>query len=150
MVPSWSCAHNVPFNTFYMQCILGVIIIIWLKKMTIIKLCFIFSHLMFCYLFFKIANWNVSFIWMFQFNVQMFHFKWIEMMIRCEETSSKHVLSVNVSRSVKEDFTSMVPRSAVLDVTALLQTATSILTLHRPFLSARYLSRLCFSGEHEQ
>ncbi len=73
---------------------------------------------MFCYLFFKIANWNVSFIWMFQFNVQMFHFKWIEMMIRCEETSSKHVLSVNVSRSVKEDFTSMVPRSAVLDVTA--------------------------------
>ncbi len=33
---------------------------------------------------------------------------------------------------------------------ALLQTATSILTLHRPFLSARYLSRLCFSGEHER
>ncbi len=33
---------------------------------------------------------------------------------------------------------------------ALLQTATSIPTLHRPFLSARYLSGLCFSGEHEQ
>ncbi len=39
---------------FYMQFILGVIIIIWLKKMTIIKLGFIFSHLMFyCYLFLK-------------------------------------------------------------------------------------------------
>ncbi len=44
--------HNVPFKPFYMQCILGVIIIIWLNKMTIIKLCFIFSQLMiYCYLF---------------------------------------------------------------------------------------------------
>ncbi len=32
---------------------------------------------------------------------------------------------------------------------ALLQ-ASSILTLHRPFLSTRYLSRLCFSSEHER
>ncbi len=56
------CTQNLPFNTFYMQCILGVIIIILLKKMTIIKLCFIFSHLMFyCYLFFKIAKLNVFF-----------------------------------------------------------------------------------------
>ncbi len=39
------CALQLPeTNTFYMQCILGVIIliIIWLKKMTIIKLCFFF------------------------------------------------------------------------------------------------------------
>ncbi len=70
-------------------------------------------------------------------------------MIRCKETSSKHVLSANVSRSVKEDLP-LFPRSAVLHVistAALLQTATSILTLHRPFLSARYLSGLSFSGE---
>ncbi len=52
VVSSWSCANNVPFNTFYMQCILGVTIIIWLKTMTIIKLYFIYSHLMcYCYLF---------------------------------------------------------------------------------------------------
>ncbi len=41
---------------------LGVIIIIRLKKMTILKLCFIFSHLIFLLLFvFKIASWNVFF-----------------------------------------------------------------------------------------
>ncbi len=57
------CTQCTPFNTFYMQCISGVRIIIWLKKMTIIKLCFIFSHLMFyCYLFFKIATFIVFFL----------------------------------------------------------------------------------------
>ncbi len=56
------CTQCTPFNTFYMQCILGVIIIIILKKITIIKLCFIFSHPMFyCYLIFKIAKLNVLF-----------------------------------------------------------------------------------------
>ncbi len=33
---------------------------------------------------------------------------------------------------------------------ALLQTGTCILTLHRHFLSARYLNGLRFSGEHER
>ncbi len=37
-----------------------------------------------------------------------------------------------------------------LSTSALLQTGTSILTLHRPFLSVRYLTGLCFSGEHER
>ncbi len=59
VVSSWSCAHNVPFNTFYMQCILGVIIIIWLKTMTIIKLYFIFSHLM-CYCYFFFLNGQIK------------------------------------------------------------------------------------------
>ncbi len=47
------CTLQLPeTNTFDTQCILAVIIIIWLKKRTIIKLCFIFSHLIFyCYLF---------------------------------------------------------------------------------------------------
>ncbi len=65
------------------------------------------------------------------------------MMILCKETSSKHVLSANVSRSVKEDFTIVALYScttACHSTAALLQTATSILKLHRPFLSARYLS----------
>ncbi len=33
---------------------------------------------------------------------------------------------------------------------ALLQTGTRILTLHRHFLSARYMSGLHFSGEHKR
>ncbi len=47
------------------------------------------------------------------------------------------------------DFTA-VPQYVTHSTAALLQTGTSILTLHRPFLAARYLSGLCFSGEHEQ
>ncbi len=46
------CTQCTPFNTFYMQCILGVIIIIWLKKMTIIKLFYFLSPnvLLLCFL----------------------------------------------------------------------------------------------------
>ncbi len=45
------CTLQLPeTNTFYMQCTLGVITIIWVKKMT--KLCFIFSHLMLYCLFY--------------------------------------------------------------------------------------------------
>ncbi len=57
------CTLQLPeTNTFYKQCILGVIIIIWLKKMTVIKLCFIFYHLMFyCYLFLKLPHEMFSF-----------------------------------------------------------------------------------------
>ncbi len=50
---------------FYMQYILGVIIIIWLKKMTIIKLGFIFSFLIAkwnVFFSFLIAKWNVFFL----------------------------------------------------------------------------------------
>ncbi len=76
-------------------------------------------------------------------------------MIRCKETSSKHVLSANVSRSVKEDVTRVAQISCAechsqhSSSTANNNKYTNV-NLHRPFLSARYLSGLCFSGEHEQ
>ncbi len=56
------------------------------------------------------------------------------------------------SRSVKEIFTSVTQISCTAShsTATLLQTATSILTLHRLFLTARYLSVLSFSGEHER
>ncbi len=50
------------------------------------------------------------------------------------------------SRSVKE----INCTTACHSTAALLQTGTSILTLHRHFLSARFLRGLSFSGEHEQ
>ncbi len=54
----------------------------------------------------------------------------------------------SVSRSVKE----ISCTTACHSTAALLQTgtSTSILTLHRHFLSARYLRGLSFSGEHER
>ncbi len=56
--------------------------------------------------------------------------------------------SIAGSRSVKE----ISCTTACHSTAALLQTgtSTSILTLHRHFLSARYLSGLSFSGEYEQ
>ncbi len=50
---------------------------------------------------------------------------------------------------MKEIYTSVAQISctACHSTAALLQTATSILTLHRPFLSVRYMSGLCFFGE---
>ncbi len=57
-------------------------------------------------------------------------------------------LSIAGSRSVKE----IGCTTACHSTAALLQTgtSTSILTLHIKFLSTHYLSRLSFSGEHEQ
>ncbi len=80
----------------------------------------------------------------------------------CKETSSKHknpgkaILSAHVSRAEREqisegDVTSIVQYSCITachSTAALLQIGTSI--LHRNFLSVRYLSGLCFFGEHER
>ncbi len=75
----------------------------------------------------------------------------MEMMIRCKETSSKRVIS-ECEQISEGDLTSVAQISctACNSTAALLQTATSILTLLRPLLLARYLSGLCFSGEHER
>ncbi len=66
------------------------------------------------------------------------------------------ILSAHVIRAEREqisegDFTSVAQYScttACHSTAALLQTGTRI--LHRNFLSVRYLSGLCFSGEHER
>ncbi len=56
------CTLQLPeTNTFYMQCILGVIIIIWLKKMTNIKLFYFLSPNVLLLFVFKIDSWNVLF-----------------------------------------------------------------------------------------
>ncbi len=65
---------NRPFNTFYMQFILGVIIIIWLKKITILKLCFIFSH--------RIVYW----ILVAKFSASL---------VNGQNDSSKHIICLN-------------------------------------------------------
>ncbi len=90
--------------------------------------------------------------------------EWIESMIRCKETLSEHVYKYKNSAKLhyqrmwtdhsgeqisEGDFTA-VPSTTCDSTAALLQTGTHILTLHRHFLSARYLSGLCFSGEHER
>ncbi len=66
------------------------------------------------------------------------------------KTLAKILLSAHVSRAYRgadqwRRFWPALPSTA-----ALLQTGTSTLTLHRHFLSARYLSGLSFSGEHER
>ncbi len=56
------CTLQLPeTNTFYMQCILGVIIIIWLKKMTNMKLFYFLSPNVLLLFVFKIDSWNVLF-----------------------------------------------------------------------------------------
>ncbi len=63
-----------------------------------------------------------------------------------KKPSRKHVLSANVSRSVKEDCYQCCPDQLYCMSQHSSSTANIILTLHRPFLSVRYLSRLCFSS----
>ncbi len=206
------CTLQLPeTNTFYMQCILGVIIIIWLKKITIIKLFYFLSPNVLLLFVFKIALLNVliflrnsvlcillsnegiktsnSFIFKLLKIKCFLANKTVKQMKRsnahevtlravpemlfeclcphwdatrdsvrvCVQKENARLISCIISaceqsiagrRSVKE----ISCTTACHSTAALLQTgtSTSILMLHRHFLSAGYLSGLSFSGKHEQ